>query len=109
MLTNLKIRGYEFLSYQEFFRQRTLKKQWRSLALMDTDGTAVEIVSKCPTWFSSLVSGATNYFLSGQGVAGITDLAYPMPNQIFGDLFINQLKVGKAENTHLIPSYVPWQ
>ncbi|MGD6808660.1 MAG: tRNA(Ile)(2)-agmatinylcytidine synthase [Candidatus Bathyarchaeia archaeon] len=74
---------------------------------MDTEGTAVEIVSKCPTWFTSLVSGATNYFLSGQGVAGITDLAYPMPNQIFGDLFINQLKVGKAENTHLIPSYVP--
>ncbi|XHH09823.1 MAG: tRNA(Ile)(2)-agmatinylcytidine synthase [Candidatus Bathyarchaeia archaeon] len=74
---------------------------------MDSEGTAVETVNKCPTWFTGLVSGSTNYFLSGQGVAGITDLAYPMPNQIFGDLFINQLKIGKAENTHLIPSYVP--
>ncbi len=107
MLTSLKIKGYEFLSHQEYFKQRYLKKQWRSIALMDVEGTAVETVSKCPTWFASLVSGATNYFLSGQGVAGVTDLAYPMPNQMFGDLFINQLKVGKAENTHLVPSYVP--
>jgi methanogenesis imperfect marker protein 11 len=75
--------------------------------MMDSEGTAVEIASRYPTWFSSLVSGATNYFLNGQGVAGVTDLVYPLPNQIFGDLFINHLKIGKAENTHLIPSYVP--
>jgi methanogenesis imperfect marker protein 11 len=107
MLTNLKIKGYEFLTRQEFFKQRYLKKQWSSLALMDSEGTAVETVSRCPTWFTSLVTGASSYFLSGQGVAGITDLAYPLPNTMFGDLFVNQLKVGKAENTHLIPSYVP--
>jgi methanogenesis imperfect marker protein 11 len=107
MLTNLKMKGYEFLSNQEFFKRRYQRKLWKSIALMDSEGTAVETVSKCPTWFTSLVSGATNYFLSGQGVAGITDLAYPMPNQIFGDLFVNQFKIGKAENTHLIPSYVP--
>lgn len=107
MLTNLKIKGYEFLSHKNFFANRYQKKRWYSLALMDAEGTAVETVNKCPTWFTSLVSGATNYFLSGQGIAGVTDLAYPLPNTIFGDLFVNQLKIGKAENTHLIPSYVP--
>lgn len=107
MLTDLKIKGYEFLSKREFFKQRYLKKQWASMALMDAEGTAVETVSRCPTWFSSLISGATTYFLSGQGVAGINDLAYPMANSMFGDLFVNQLKVGKVENAHLIPSFVP--
>ncbi len=107
MFTDLKIRGNEFLSHNEFLRQRYLKKQWKSIAMMDSEGTAVETASRCPTWFSSLVSGATNYFLNGQGVAGVTDLVYPMQNQLFGDLFVNQLKIGKAENTHLIPSYVP--
>lgn len=107
MLTDLKIRGYEYLSKQEFFKQRYLKKQWTSIALMDSEGTAVETVSRCPTWFSSLISGATSYFLKGQGVAGITDLAYPMANTMFGDLFVNQFKVGKVENAHLIPSFVP--
>jgi methanogenesis imperfect marker protein 11 len=107
MFTELKIRSNEFLSQNEFFKQRNLKKQWKSIAMMDYEGTAVEIASKCPRWFSSLISGATNYFLNGQGVAGVTDLVYPMQNQLFGDLFVNQLKIGKAENTHLIPSYVP--
>jgi methanogenesis imperfect marker protein 11 len=107
MFNGLKIRGYEFLSHNEFFKQRYLRKQWQSIAMMDSEGTAVETASKCPAWFSSLVSGASNYFLSGQGVAGVTDLVYPMQNQLFGNLFVNQLKIGKAENTHLVPSYVP--
>lgn len=107
MLTDLKIRGYEFLSKQEFFRQRYLKKQWSSIALMDSEGTAVETVSRCPTWFSSLLTSAKSYFLTGDGVAGYSDLSYPMTNTVFGDLFVNQFKVGKIENTHLIPSYIP--
>lgn len=106
MFTNLKIKSYQFLSNNELLKRRYLKKQWNSIAMMDSEGTAVEIVSRCPSWFSSLVSRA-NYFLYGQGIAGITDLVYPLPNHVFGDLFINQLKIGKAENTHLIPSYVP--
>jgi methanogenesis imperfect marker protein 11 len=107
MLTNVKIKGYEFLSNSNFFKRRYQRKQWSSIALMDSEGTAVETVSKCPAWFTGLVSGSSNYFLSGQGVAGVTDLAYPLANTVFGDLFVNQLKIGKAENTHLIPSYVP--
>jgi len=106
MLTNLKIRTYDFLSRQEYFKKRYLKSQWKSMALMGDDGDTVETVSHCPTWFSSLISGATKYFLQGQGVGGIKDLAYPMTNTMFGDLFVNQFKIGKVD-ADLVPSYVP--
>ena len=52
------------------------------------------------------VSGATTYFLKGQGVGGVSDLAYPMANTMFGDLFVNQFKIGKVD-AELIPSFVP--
>lgn len=76
------------------------------MALMGEDGEAIETVTRCPTWFSSLISGATTYFLRGQGVAGLVDLAYPMANPMFGDLFVTQFKVGKVDAT-LVPSFVP--
>jgi len=76
------------------------------MALTGEDGDAVETVSHCPTWFSALVSGATPYFLKGQGVAGMTDLSYPLANPVFGDLFVNQFKIGKVDAT-LVPSFVP--
>ncbi len=102
----LKIRTYDYLGKQEFFKQRYLKKQWRSMALIGEDGDAIETASRCPTWFSSLISGATTYFLKGKGVGGITDLSYPMANTMFGDLFVNQFKIGKVD-AELIPSFVP--
>jgi methanogenesis imperfect marker protein 11 len=106
MFTNLKIRTYDFLGRQEFFKKRYLKHQWRSMALIGEDGDAVETVSHCPTWFASLISGATTYFLKGQGVAGMTDLTYPLANPVFGDLFVNQFKIGKVD-AQLVPSFVP--
>lgn len=105
MLTKLKIRTYDFLSRQDFFRRRYLKKQWQSIA-MTGDDDAIETASRCPTWFSSLIVGATKYFLHGGGVGGATDLGYPLPTPMFGDLFVSQLKVGKAE-ADLVPSFVP--
>jgi methanogenesis imperfect marker protein 11 len=107
MLTSIKIKTYDFLGKREYFKQRHLKKEWNSIALMGEDDDAIETVSRCPTWFSSLVTGANNYFLRGQGVAGIADLAYPMANTMFGDLFVNQFRIGKVENAKLIPSFVP--
>jgi methanogenesis imperfect marker protein 11 len=106
MFTNIKIRTYDFLGKNEYLKKRYLKKQWTSMALVGEDGDAVETVSRCPTWFSSLISGATKYFLRGQGVAGLNDLAYPMANTMFGDLFVNQFKIGKVD-AELIPSFVP--
>lgn len=106
MLKNFRIRTNDFLSKQEFFKKRYLKKQWQSMALMGEDDDAIETVSRCPTWFSSLISGATKYFLGGKGVGGVTDLAYPLPNAMFGDLFVSQLKIGKADS-ELVPSFVP--
>jgi hypothetical protein len=106
MFTNLKIKTYDFLGRQEFFKQRYLKKQWRAIALVGEDSNAIETVNRCPTWFSSLVSGATTYFLKGQGVGGISDLAYPMANTMFGDLFVSQFKIGKVD-AELVPSFVP--
>jgi methanogenesis imperfect marker protein 11 len=106
MLKGLKIRAYDYLGKQEYFKRRYLKKQWRSMALIGDDGDAIETASRCPTWFSSLISGATTYFLKGNGVAGLSDLAYPMANTMFGDLFVNQFKIGKVD-AELIPSFVP--
>ncbi len=106
MFTHLKIRAYDFLSRQEFIKKRYLKKQWSSIALVGDDGDAIETVSHCPTWFSSLASGASKYFLGGQGIAGVKDLGDPLPNTIFGDLFVNQLRTGKIE-AELVPSFVP--
>jgi methanogenesis imperfect marker protein 11 len=102
----LKIRAYDFLSKQEFFKKRYLKSQWKGMALIGEDGEAVEVVSRCPTWFTSFISGANNYFLQGQGVGGMKDLAYPMANPLFGDLLIGQYKIGKVDAT-LVPSFVP--
>lgn len=106
MFENLKIKTYDFLGRQEFFRTRYLKKQWNSIALAGEDGDAIETVSRCPTWFSSLASGATSYFLKGPGVGGLDNLTYPMPSFIFGDLFITQFKIGKTD-AELVPSFVP--
>ena len=106
MFTNLKIGTYDFLGKREYFKNRQLKKQWTSMALIGEDGDAIETVTRCPTWFSSLISGATTYFLRGQGVAGLVDLAYPMANPMFGDLFVSQFKIGKVDAT-LVPSFVP--
>ena len=74
------------------------------MALIGEDGDAIETVTRCPTWFSSLISGATTYFLRGQGVAGLVDLAYPMANPLFGDLFVSQFKIGKVDAT-LVPRF----
>ena len=106
MFTNLKIKTNDFLGKQEFLKKRYLKKQWMAMALVGEDEDAVETVNRCPTWFSSLVSGGTKYFLKGQGIGGISDLAYPMANTMFGDLFVSQLKIGKVD-TELVPSFVP--
>lgn len=106
MFTNLKIGTYDFLGKREYFKKRELKKQWTSLALIGNDEDAIEVVTRCPTWFSSLISGATTYFLRGKGVAGLVDLAYPMTNHMFGDLFVSQFKIGKVDAT-LVPSFVP--
>ena len=106
MFTNFKIRTNDFLARQDFFRNRYLKKQWRAMALIGEDGDAIETVSRCPTWFSSIVSGAGTYFLRGGGVGGINDLTYPLANTMFGDLFVNHLKIGKTD-AELIPSFVP--
>jgi methanogenesis imperfect marker protein 11 len=106
MFKDFKIRTYDFLGKNEYLKKRYLRKQWSSMALVGEDGDAVETVSRCPTWFSSLISGATEYFLRGQGVAGLVDLAYPMSNTMFGDLFVNQFKIGKV-NAELVPSFVP--
>jgi methanogenesis imperfect marker protein 11 len=106
MFTNLKIGTYDFLGKREYFKNRQLKKQWTSMALIGEDRNVIETVTRCPTWFSSLISGAATYFLRGQGVAGFVDLAYPMANPMFGDLFVSQFKIGKVETT-LVPSFVP--
>ena len=105
MFKDFKIRTYDFLGKHEYLKKRYLRKQWSSMALVGEDD-AIETVSRCPTWFSSLISGATEYFLRGQGVAGLVDLAYPMANTMFGDLFVNQFKIGKV-NAELVPSFVP--
>jgi methanogenesis imperfect marker protein 11 len=76
------------------------------MALMGEDKDAIETVSLCPTWFASLVSGASNYFLEGGGVAGQNDLSYPLPTKVFGNLFVNQFKIGKVD-VKLVPSFVP--
>jgi len=107
VLTGSKIRVNDFLSRQTYFRTRYLRKQWDAIALMGEDGNAVETVSRCPTWFTTLVTGGSKYFLGGQGVAGIKDLAYPLANTVFGDLFVNQFRIGEVENAKLIPSFVP--
>lgn len=106
MFTNIKIGMYDSLGKREYFKNRQLKKQWTSMALIGEDGDAIETVTRCPTWFSSLISGASSYFLRGQGVAGMVDLAYPIANPMFGDLFVNQFKIGKVDAT-LVPSFVP--
>ena len=106
LLTGLKIKGYDFLSRQEFFRRRFLKKQWESIALVGDDENAVETASHCPTWFSSLLTGATSYFLNGPGVGGLNDLAYPLQKPVLGDLFIGQYRIGKTD-ADLVPSFVP--
>ncbi len=36
----------------------------------------------------------------------MNDLAYPMANPMFGDLFVNQFKIGKVD-AELVPSFVP--
>jgi methanogenesis imperfect marker protein 11 len=106
MLTGFKIKTYDFLGRQEFFKKRYLKKQWNSIALVGEDDDAVETAIRCPTWFSSLVTGATSYFIKGQGVGGLNDLAYPLQNSILGDLWIAQYKFGKTQ-ADLVPSLVP--
>jgi methanogenesis imperfect marker protein 11 len=106
MLKNLKIKTYDFLGNKEFFKNRYLRKQWDAMALVGEDGDTVEAVISCPTWFSSLVSGGTDYFLKGEGVSGYTDLTYPMTNQVFGNLFVSQYKIGKVD-TKMVPSFVP--
>jgi methanogenesis imperfect marker protein 11 len=106
MLTYLKIKTYDFLGQYEYFRKKALKKQWTSIALAGEDDNVIETSNRCPTWFGSLVSGARPYFLRGGGIGGVEDLVYPMPNPMFGDLYVNHLKVGKADS-NLIPSFVP--
>ncbi len=76
------------------------------MALIGEDRDTIETVSRCPTWFSSIISGARTYFLRGGGVGGAADLAYPIANSMFGDLFVSHLKIGKTE-AELIPSFVP--
>lgn len=76
------------------------------MALVGEDNEAVEVVSRCPTWFTSFISGANTYFLQGEGVGGMKDLAYPMANPLFGDLLIGQYKIGKVD-VKLVPSFVP--
>jgi hypothetical protein len=105
MFTSIKIKTNDFLGKQEYFKQRYLKKQWSSIAMSGEDD-AIETSSQCPTWFSALIAGAGSYFLRGEGVAGIHDLAYPMTTSLFGDLFVNQFKIGQTD-AKLIPSYVP--
>jgi len=73
---------------------------------MSGEDDAIETASQCPTWFSALIAGARSYFLRGEGVAGFQDLAYPMTTSLFGDLFVNQFKIGQTD-AKLIPSYVP--
>jgi methanogenesis imperfect marker protein 11 len=106
MLKDFRIRTYDYLGKREYFKKRYLKKQWNSMALVGEDGDAIETVTRCPTWFSSLISGATSYFLRGQGVAGMVDLTYPIANPMFGDLFVSHFKIGKVDAT-LVPSFVP--
>ncbi len=106
MLINLKIRAYDFIGQREYFKQKYLKKQWNSIAMVGEDGDVIETANRCPTWFGSLVSSARTYFLRGGGVGGAADLAYPMTNPVFGDLFVSHLKIGKT-NADLIPSFVP--
>jgi methanogenesis imperfect marker protein 11 len=106
MLTSIKIKTYDFLGQYEYFRQKALKKQWTSIALSGEDQDVIETANRCPTWFGSLISGAQSYFLRDGGIGGVKDLAYPMSNPLFGDLYVNHLKIGKAD-ANLIPSFVP--
>ena len=106
MFTGLKIRTYDYLGNKEFFKRRFLRKQWDSVALMGEDENAVEVASRCPTWFSSLITGASRYFFTGGGIAGLDDLAYPMTSPQIGDLLISQYRFGKTEAS-LVPSFVP--
>jgi methanogenesis imperfect marker protein 11 len=106
MLTDLKIKTYDFLGQQEYLKQRYLKKQWNAIALVGEEGEVIETANRCPTWFGSLITGAKTYFFRGGGIGGVKDLAYPMANPMFGDLYVSRLKVGKADST-LIPSFVP--
>lgn len=75
------------------------------MALVGED-EAVETVSRCPTWFSALVTGAEKYFFFEGGVGGLNDLAYPLPNSILGELMIGQYRLGKVQ-ADLVPSFVP--
>jgi methanogenesis imperfect marker protein 11 len=106
MFTNIKIRTNDILGKNKYLRKRYLKKQWASMALVGDDQGDIEVVSRCPTWFTSFISGTSTYFLRGQGVAGMADLSYPMANPMFGDLFVNQFKTGKVD-AKLVPSFVP--
>jgi methanogenesis imperfect marker protein 11 len=106
MLTDFKIKTYDFLAQREYFRNRHLKKQWHAIAMTGEEGDTVETANRCPTWFGSIVSSAKNYFLRDGGVGGIVDLTYPMANPMFGDLFVSHLRVGKTD-AKLIPSFVP--
>jgi methanogenesis imperfect marker protein 11 len=105
MLTNLKIRTNDFLGHREYFKQKALKRQWNSLAMIGEDGDVIETANRCPTWYGSIISNAKSFFGQG-GVGGVKDLVVPMPNPMFGDLYVSRYKVGKAES-NLIPSYVP--
>jgi methanogenesis imperfect marker protein 11 len=106
MFTGLKLRAYEFLGKKEYFRRMALRKQWRTFAMADSDGEAIEVAGFCPTWFSAWIGGGAEYFFRGGGVGGWDKLTYTDSARAYGNLNVTQYKPGHVD-AELIPSFVP--
>ena len=102
-----KLRFYEYLSKQAWLRNRALRKQFRTFAMVDKEREAIEMASYAPAWISGL--GMGDFSGSEAGAKAIEKqsklLLNPTPIT-YGDLSVNLYKTGQID-IDCVPTLVP--
>jgi methanogenesis imperfect marker protein 11 len=101
----LRIRAYEYLSKQEWIRQRALRKQFKSFNMVDPDTEVVESSMYVPDWAMGLTTG--DFSGTEAGARAIKNsLVIEGSTVTYGNQWVNLYKPGQVD-IELVPTLVP--
>jgi methanogenesis imperfect marker protein 11 len=105
LLAGLRIRAYEYLSKQEWIRQRTLRKQFKSFNMVDPDTEVVESSLIIPDWAHGLAMG--DFSGTEAGARAIkSSLAIEGSTVTYGNQLVTLYKPGHVD-IECVPTLVP--
>jgi methanogenesis imperfect marker protein 11 len=107
LLTGVKIRLYESLAKQEWIRQRTLKKQFRTFVMVDKESGLIEWAQYMPEWAHCLAKSDMSGSEAGvQALEKQSHLIISDTPIVYGSLTVNLYKQGQID-VDCVPTLVP--